>query len=259
VGKELYSVTTDVLSAEGANYVLSMTEAAKPWNQRNYYEFVKNYRFPEHNELKIFQVFEIPVRQPRKLEIRPDILIRPAEKYDDQRISRFFELFCSKMERDACDLNLNDLRLKGLNEEMRPHGLVRGRDLLVAMHANRLVGIARVEFGTYGQNIFGLQDTLYVHVWPGIQGVSEDAYEALVEGGLRAFQDLGRHTVIVLLDDGRPAFYKDKGLPYLWEGVRWIGNCVAARRYQAYTQMLYGHLLFQRENIRRHRGKTGVK
>jgi len=42
VGKEIYSVTADVLSAEGAHYILSMFDSKKAWNQRNYFDFVKN-------------------------------------------------------------------------------------------------------------------------------------------------------------------------------------------------------------------------
>ncbi len=259
VGKELYSVTTDVLSAEGARYVLSITEAAKPWNQRNYYDFVKTYRFQEHNELKNYQLFEVAVAQPRKLRIDPALVLRPANRYDEQPICRYFELFGTALEREACGLTREDLKLDRLNEEFAPHGLFRSRQFVVATSSNRIVGFARVERGTYGVNIFGLQDTLYVHVLPECGSDGPNVYESLVEAGLRLFSDLGHHTAIVLLDDGRTSYYTERGLPFIFDGIRWIGKCVAARRYHAYTQMLYGHLLLHRENLRRHRKENAVK
>ncbi|MFH1016819.1 MAG: PilZ domain-containing protein [Pseudomonadota bacterium] len=252
VGRELYSLTTDVLEAEGGGFIFSLTEAAKPWNQRNYYDFVKQYRFPEHNELKIFQVYEADTRAPFKLEVSKDVEIRAAQKWDLKRITRFFQLYGTELEREACGLNQKSLLLQDLNAEVVGFGLNRGREFLVATSGSRFLGFARVETGTAGVNIFGLLDMLYIHLMPDLGSQASQVHESLVFAGLARFKELGKDDVIVALDDNRAKYYADRGLAYIWDGVRWIGRCEAARRYHAYTQMLYGHLLTKRAQIRGH-------
>jgi len=250
VGKEIYSVTADVLMAEGAKYVISFAQATKPWNQRNYYEFVKQYPFAAHNELKTFQFFGVDTRLGCKLSTCPDLKLRLASKEDYSEIENYFHAYGSELERKACGLDSDHLDLSNLNSEFSDFGLSRGRDFILGIMDNKVVGFARVETGTSGINIFGLLDVLYVHLMPGLGKKAPEISEALVLIGLKRFRDLGITDVLVALDDQRPKYYADKGLPFIANGTRWIGRCAIVRRYHVYTQMMYGHLLLKREKIR---------
>ena len=255
VAKDIYTVLTDVLSAEGASFVISLTQASKPWNQRNYYDFVKNYPYPNHHELRTYQIYEVETDKGWDLAKKSQMKVRVANRYDKRRIVRYFEVYGSALEREACGLTDKDLDLANFDEEVRDFGLSRKREFLVGTINNELVGFARVESGSSGVNIFGLLDMLYVHMLPAYQD-DHASYEALVDAGLNHFRSLGKKDIIVALDDGRSDYYSKRGLTYIWDGIRWIAQNVATRRYYAFSQMLYGHLLLKREKIRRKRSRA---
>jgi hypothetical protein len=248
VGKEIYSVTADVLSVEGSKYIMSITQASKPWNQRNYYDFVKQYRYPEHNELRKYEVYETDTSYDIRLKKAEDLTIEKANKYDLNRIVRYFELYGSNLEREACALTSTDLELEEFSKELEPFGVWRKREFIVARRGNRFVGFCRVEHARDGVNIFGLFDILYVHVAPDAHDKG-DIHEALVKAGIERFRELGKRDIIIALEDGRSDFYSEKGLRYIFDCIRWIACCEVSRRYHAYSQMLYGHLLLRRAAI----------
>lgn len=253
VGKELYAVTTDVVLAEGAKYVFTLTDSAKPWNQRNYYDFISKYRFPDHNDIKTYQVYEVDTSKDWNLAASPDIEITIADRWDLKRVLRFFELHVSALERNACALTSEDLDLKNQNEEYKTFGLSRGREFLIARINGEFAGFARLETGTNGVNIFGLLDMLFVHILPTMESHKHLLHEALVDAGLKRFKEVGKQDVIVALEDQRADFYKSRGLTYIFDGLRWIALSEAARRYFAFSQMLFGHLLLSRARIHERR------
>jgi hypothetical protein len=251
VGKDIYSVTTDVLSAEKARFLISITESHLKWNQRNYYDFVKTYRFPEHNDLRLFQVHEAEMNVGWDLPSFPGLETRIANRYDLKRIARYFELHAIPLEREALGLTPEHLDLKSLSRELEPFGLSRKREFVVGLLGNKFAGFASLETGTTGISIFGIQDTMYVYLAPDLGSDRIGIHDGLLAAGLERYREFGVPTVNVYIADNRRDYLSERGLKFIWEGVRWISLCEAARRYHAYTQMLYGHLLFRREEIRK--------
>ena len=253
VARDIYAVMTDVLHAEKANYVLSFTEAAKPWNQRTYYDFVKSYRYPEHNELKSFQIYNARTDASSKIARDSTIGLRQASQYDLRRISRFFELYSSPLERNACALTYEDLELQGIQDELKAVDLERQRAFVVAYQGTHMVGFARVETATPGVNIVGVFDMLYVHILPEFTGRDLSIRQTLIAGGLEKFRQLGKHEVLLALDDEYRENHEASGLKFVTDAVRWIALRDCVSRYYGFTQMLYGHLIFRRELIHKKR------
>jgi hypothetical protein len=256
VAKELYGVTTDILLAEGGQYVLSFTEASKPWNQRAYYDFVRDYRFPDHNELKAFQIYEADLSNSDDLKVLHAVTVAEANKYDLQRISRYCELYLSNLERNACALTSNDLCLATFQAQLRDRGLERGRAIIAANTGTQFRGFARVETGTEGVNIVGILDILYVHVVHDPFGHASEIYETLVKHGLDKFRSLGKKKVLVALDDDRIDYYSQRGLKFVCNANRWIAKRDILPRYHAFSELLYGHLIARRAMIRGRRVNT---
>ncbi len=249
--KDIYAVLTDVIAAEGGKYIFSLTQASKPWNQRNYYDFVKDYRFPEHHQLRTMQVYEADLTKGWKLPKHSKIKIDVANRYDRSRILRYFEVQGTELEREAFGLTDEHLDLSKLDHELKPHGLRRERRFLVARLNGEMAGFAQLELGSSGVNIFGLLDMLYLHVLPHFSKQGNELRESLLDAALTEYKSAGKNDVIVALEDGRSEFYSSCGLTYIWDGIRWIALNVSAKRYHAFTQMLYGSLLLQRERIRK--------
>lgn len=252
-GRDVYAVSADVLLAEGAGYVFSLADSKKAWNQRNYYDFIKNYRYPEHNELKIFQLYEVDLSKDLNLRSSSSVTLKRANQYDLRRIARYYELYVSPLDREACALNYEDLTLEAFNSELQKFGLFRLREFVVAMRDGKMLGFARIETGTTGVNIFGLLDMLYVHLMPDLGSEADLIHETLVNAGLGRLRDLGRQNVIATLEDRSVEYYNAHGLHHIYEGARWIGRIEVTKRYHAFSQMLYGHLLLKREEIRKRR------
>ncbi len=78
-------------------------------------------------------------------------------------------------------------------------------------------------------------------------------YESLLAAALNRYREIGVPTVSVYMTEDRRTTLEDKGLLFIGEEMRWIADCVAGRRYHAFSQMLYGHLLLKRENIHKKR------
>ena len=250
VGKEIYSVTTDVILSEGGEFIFSLTEAEKPWNQRAYYDFISGYRFPEHNFAKKLQVYEVDLQKP--VEDRPKNLnIRVANKWDLRKVLRFFESNSSLLEREAYGLNSEDLTLDNLKREYSQYGLDRERNFLVAVDGNdNLLGFSRIEMGSTGVNIFGLLDLLFVYSSVGSPKERGLIFDELINESLRYFQNRGKKDVILVLDDNRVEHYKEIGYHYIWDGILWLARKDILPRYHAHTQLLYGQLILQRDKIR---------
>lgn len=256
VAKEIYAVMTDILSAEGGRYVLSFTETSKPWNQRSYYDFVKTYRFPNHNELKTFQVYEADLTKPESLKIQSGIEIKKANKYDLRRIERYFQIYASELERGASALDYEDLEFSSFSKEAEKVGLERTREFLVATLNNEFLGFARLETGSLGVNIVGILDIIYVYVMPNVRISGDNIRETLLKSGMNRFKEYGKEKVFIALDDGRTNFYSQRGLNFVCDANRWIALRDCIPRYHAFTQVLYGHLTLRKEKIRKKHSKN---
>ena len=251
VGKEIYSVTTDVILSEGGEYLLSLTEASKPWNQRAYYDFVSNYRYPDHNLTKKMQVFEADLQKPLP-EKKCEYSIREATKWDLKKIIRYFETNITQLEINACGLTEEDIKLESLKKDYAEFDLQRERNFLVALDQDEnLLGFSRIETGTTGVNIFGLMDLLFIYSSAEDIEIKGKIYDELIHESLKYFQNKGKKDIILVLDDNRIDHYKACGFIYIWDGILWIAKKDILPRYHAYAQLLYGHLILRREKIKK--------
>ncbi|MFH1262788.1 MAG: hypothetical protein V1495_05020 [Pseudomonadota bacterium] len=247
VAGQIYAATADILSAEGASYLYTITNADLAWNQRNYYDFVQRYPFPEHNELRKFYLHEADTAKGWDLTSPPGLVTKPASSYDLRRIERYFEVHGSAIERDALGFDFANLTMESLDRELKPHGLARQRSFLVGTMGGRFAGFAMAETGTLGTSLFGMQYTLYVHVMPEMGADSHAVYEGLLREGLELYRQWGVQNVNVYMQECRREHFEVRGLRYIEEAIRWISNCAATQRYTAFSQMMYGHLMLRRE------------
>ncbi|MCB0308029.1 MAG: hypothetical protein KDD48_01545 [Bdellovibrionales bacterium] len=253
VGKDIYAITADVLSAERSNYIISITESHLSWNQRNYYDFVKTYRYPDHNELKLFQIHEAEMSKGWNLPAYKGLETRVANQYDMARIIRYFELHTSLLEREALGLTEHHLNLSQLSQEYSEFALTRKRDFVIGYLNGEFVGFAHLETGTTGISIFGIQDTMYVFLVPSLKEDRSKIYDAILAAGLEKYRDYNVPTVNIYVPDMRREELSDQGLKFIWEGVRWISRRETAKRFHSYIQNMYGHLILKRELIRKRR------
>ena len=249
VGKELYSVVADIFSTEQARYTVSITETELTWNQKNYYDFVKNYPFPEHNEIKIFQIHEAEMGVGWNLETNPDITINESNKYDLAYISRYFEVNLSKIEVKALGYD-SDLELIQFNKELSKYGLNRARKFLIATYKGDRIGFSVMESGTTGLSIFGIQDTMYIFLDDTKGADRTIVYNTILNESLNYYKNLNVPTVNIYMEEKNREYYSERGIKFVWEGSRWITYSDVSKRYHAHTQMLYGHLILRREKIR---------
>jgi hypothetical protein len=255
VGKELYSIVADIFSAENAMYTISITETELTWNQKNYYDFVNHYPFPEHNEIKIFQIHEAEMDKPWNLEINERIKIREANKYDLAYILKYFEGNISAIEIKALAYD-TDIELKNFNESLNRFGIERKRKFLVATLDDERLGFSVMESGTTGLSIFGIQDTMYVYLNSDLKADATLTYNTLLDASLKYYRDLKIPTVNIYIQEEKREYYSERGIKFVWEGSRWITFSDVSKRYHAHTQILYGHLLLRREKIRKKNKKN---
>ncbi len=256
VGRDIYSVTADVLSSESADYVISITETDLKWNQRNYYEFIKNYRWPEHNHMQTYQIHEAETSVGWNLRKSSKFDVSWTNRWDLKRVLRFFEVHLPKIERDALGLDAENLELEPLNEALKGHGLSRGRRFLVAKRGNQLLGICLLETGTTGISIFGIQDTIYLFCPQDVQkneDLRREVHESLLFEALNWYRSKNIPTINIYFEDLDREYWTNLGLKFIWEGARWIARCAVSRRYHAYTQMMFGHLILRRGSRVKHR------
>lgn len=253
VAKDIYALTTDVLLAEGGEYLVSFTEAGKPWNQRSYYDFVDEYRYKDHNELKQFSVLQINtnLKAPKPIN-EPGFVCRMANAYDHKRILRYVSLYISDLEKKACSLNKKSLHLKGIEGAWQPYGLERGREFVVAYENNELVGFCSLEYGTAGVNVVGILDTLYVYNLEFADEMSKNkVLDLMLYEAAKFYKQLGKRNFLVNLEKGLDLRSVECDNIFLTEAIRWIAKKDILPRYRSFSHLLYGHIILNREKIRK--------
>lgn len=250
VGKDLYAVVADVVSGEGADYFFSLTNSQKPWNQRNYFDFVSQYKYPSHNEIKILELYELDLRKNLLFEQSNKINIRYPNDFDLKRIVKYFETNCSDLEVKSCSLSLDDITLEKLNEDYKKYNLERQRSFLIAEKDGLMKGFARVETGSSGVSIFGMLNKSYIYTI-GLESESEkkEITESLVSGIATHVKKINKTNFMVLLEKGNKEFLTSKGLQYIFDAALWMGRSVVSRRYHTFSQSLFGHLILKRERM----------
>ncbi|MCI5071396.1 PilZ domain-containing protein [bacterium] len=250
VARDIYALTTDVLLAEGGEFLVSFTEANKPWNQRSYYDFVEDYRYKDHNELKHYTTVEVSTGIGQ--EKNNDIICRIANSYDQKRIIRFIEIYISELEKRACCLNSENLKLEKTAKIWRKNDLLRGREFVVAYKKNQLVGLSALEYGESGLNIVGVLNMLYVFNLDFAQEEYKiEAVDAMLQEAAVFYKSTGRKKFLVNLEKGLDIEELKTENSFLAEAVRWIAKKDILPRYRSFSHLLYGHIILNKEKIRK--------
>ncbi len=252
VAKDIYALTTDVLLAEGGEYLVSFTEAGKSWNQRSYYDFVEDYRYKDHNELKQFTVLQVntDLKPPQPIN-ELGITCRMANAYDHKRILRYVSLYISDLEKKACSLNRKGLHLKTIESAWQPYGLERGREFIVAYKNNKLIGLCALEHGTSGVNVVGILDTLYVYNLGFADDFSKNkALDSMIYEAAQFYKRLGKYNFLVNIERGLDLNAIKCEHMFLTEAIRWIAKKDILPRYRSFSHLLYGHIILNKEKIR---------
>lgn len=256
ISNDIYAVTSDVFFAEQSMFVLTLTDIDKKWNQKNYYNFIENYPFPEHHDMKNFFMFEVDLNKKNTLIDKSECEVLDAGDYDLVRIKRYFEVNFSRLVNDAYSFT-DDLLLENFNKEVSKFNLVRYRKFLVAKINGLPVGFAQIEVSLSGINILSYFDMVYVYFFDSCaEADKEIVRDKLLVETIKYYQSIGKTKVTAILDAVDPIQYDTKGLRYLCEDVRWISITSISKKYQAYTKNLYGNLLLRRLKIRKKNEKA---
>ncbi|HLG19729.1 MAG TPA: hypothetical protein VI895_07940 [Bdellovibrionota bacterium] len=253
IAKDLYGVVTDVLSSESARFLISYHRPDLAWNQRNYYNFVERYPFSGHHNMQLFHLHYVNVDEFKSPAVASDFTVGPANKYDERRIRRWFEMSCPALEREALGLHGDDIHMAELDKALTGFNLTRRRLFLVAKRGTELLAFARIEIGSHGINVVRLFDAMFLH----FVNVSESQKNAvvlkLIDEALKLFRSAGRNRFLLPIPEQMNLVPFPSGIKYACDEVRWIANCEATRRYQAYSSSLFGRLISRRK---KHQAKS---
>lgn len=255
IARDLLTLITDVLGAEGGNYVINYTDAEKKWNQKNYYEFVESYVEPGHNLIDSYTTYTFNIDRFReKKQWRtskcPDWTVRNSNEYDKKRIRRFIELNYSHIEKSA--LALDDLFLESFNKDISKYGLSRKRAFVVAYEGRKFLGFGIVEMGSEGLNIVGVLDLLFVNISSDLSMEQKRLVQKeIIKKASEIYADNGKTQFLMQLDPEYTKFEDEDFLSYMCETKRWISSRDVFPRFQSHTSFVYGHLQTRREKIRK--------
>lgn len=250
VARDIYALTTDVLLAEGGEYLVSFTEANKPWNQRSYYDFVEEYRYKDHNELKYYTTTEVSTDIIQKEN--SELICRIANAYDQKRIMRYIDIYITELEKKASCLNSENLKLEKTAKEWGKNNLLRGREFVVAYKNNQLVGLSALEYGESGLNIVGVLNMLYVfNLDFAEEEYKIEAVDAMLQEAALFYKSVGRDKFLVNLEKGLDIEKVKTENSFLAEAVRWIAKKDILPRYRSFSHLLYGHIILNKEKIRK--------
>ena len=251
ISNDIYAVTSDVFFAEKSMFVLTLTDIKKKWNQKNYYDFIKNYPFPEHHDTKSFHLFEIDLEKKFNFTTNAEIVVSQANKYNLKTIQNFLKNNLPAIVNDAYSYS-DDLLLEKFNEEANRCGLVRKRLFWVAKKENSIVGFAQLEVSLSGINILSYFDMIYIYFTQEVSpSERENIRDMLLATAIDYYKSIGKTKATAILDNVEPTEMEKTGLKYICEDVRWISITSISKKYQAYTKRLYGNLILRREKIRK--------
>lgn len=251
VSKNIYSAISDIFSIFENTYTLAISNSELTWNQKNYYDFVKKYPIEGHNELKLFHLHEGVPGTDYKLDVDENLEISLANKYELKTIQRFLDENISALEIEALAYN-DDPYLEKYCTELEDQSLYRHRDFLVAKLEGEILGFAVLETGTVGVSVFAIQETMYLYT---DKQLSEKdrirVQDTLIQHSMEYYKEKNRPSINIYLIHDDIEYYQGLGFKYFMTGARWINKSVSSKRYNAFTNNLYGHLMLRREKIKK--------
>jgi hypothetical protein len=248
IGKEIFGVTSDVVLGENAGYIFTLTDSEKSYNQKNYYDFVESYPYKNHNNIKVLELYVIDPEAKNSLVASSDFVIVDANKYDISFIKNYFEKNEDPIVIDALGYN-DDIELEEFGKIFTKLNLERSRKFLIAKKDNKILGFSVLERGTDGVNIFAMFDMFSVFLTSDKN--KQQVIDSLILASIAYYKSIGKKSVILLLENKCKEHLVKKNISFVFNITRWITIPVVAKRFHSFSQMLYGHLLIKRENIRK--------
>lgn len=249
IAGELYTTVTDFLNGRQIPFLVSVTREDKAWNRRNYYDFVEHYPYPEHHHLRRLFLYEHDLQHLPPLQAGQHIFQNPTS-FDLESIARYFEIHQPPLVCQALALSPGELTLDAQERMFNTFGLSRRRRFLLYKEGRKLLGFAMLDLATSGINVFNLFDKFEVFsMVDGDPQREEEVAGALIAAALHDYRGQGKVGVLFASESDRQALAPALGLRFVFHEVVWIANCAAAKRYQAFTQTMYGRLLAKRARL----------
>lgn len=246
IAKDIYSAMTDFLSSRNTKYIITYHRPDLAWNQRNYHDFVKNYQYKNHNYMELFNLYDFQFQDIKNNE-KSHEKIRVANEFDLKSIYNFYQNTYPSFVLEALNIDAEKMKLEILEEEFEKVKLTRGREYFVYSEGKKIKAFLQVEWGTHATNIFSLFDSIFVYIIEPIE--KEQLIEFLRSAG-DFLKQKGKTNALVLIRDEYKVDLSSDNMGYLCNENRWIAKSATLKRYQAYAQILYGHLVLRREKIR---------
>lgn len=247
IAKDIYSAMTDFLSSRNTKYIITYHRPDLAWNQRNYHDFVKNYQYKNHNYMELFNLYDFKIDQFQNGKIFKEIETRKANEFDLASIYKYFTNIYQPFVLEALNIEQDAMRLEALESDFKQVNLVRGREFIVMVNDKKIKAFLQIEWGTAATNIFNLFDSVFVYL---VEPLTEQEIHSLIKIGGDFLKSKGKSAALLLMREDFKVKLGAEGLVYLCDENRWVAKSATLKRYQSYAQILYGHLLTQREKIR---------
>ena len=179
-----------------ADHTISYTEVSGSWNEKNYYEFVKDANRPSDNVLKPYQMYHLFTAE-ADTHFGPGV--REANKYDLLRIAKFINDLLPPLQISAFDLNRDTIEGDLIRSKYQSHQLLRDRKFLVWGDGQELMAFAKCDIASDAINIFGLFDKVELFIVdPAIRG--HHALSALLDAAKVLYRKAGKDQALLLGD-----------------------------------------------------------
>jgi hypothetical protein len=237
IAKDFYCAITDILSSQSANYLITFHRPDLSWNQKNYYDFIEDYPFKEHHHMELFKLYDVLPNQEKNTDIR----ISKATKYDLLKIYKHISLKYPEHVLEALNYYPDDIKLSTYSQ--KSDDLLRGREFYVLKQDEEIIAFTQVEWGEPSINIFKLFDAIFLY---NLGCENKEGLQALINASMDYLMTMGRKKALMFVNDAVSVDFNCENIKYLCKEYRWIANCVATRRYQAFSNNLYGKILMRR-------------
>src|SRR5690606_29630897 len=241
--KDIYSAVTDILASLGSKFIISYHRPDKAWNKRNYYDFVEMYPDDDGNFMELFNLFDgFTENATGKFEENV------ANKYQLSLIEKYLVNLYPPIVLEATNVFERDLKLKDLKQEFSGIKIVRGREYIVYSKDESIKAFAMVEWSESSRNIFNLFDCAFIYI---LSDLNDEEMNFFMDSILSFYKSKNKSKCLIMIKDSFKLKINNKNVFYLCDENRWIARSLLFKKYHAFTQTLYGHIILKREKIKK--------
>lgn len=254
VAKEIYTSLTDLLINMNIQHVISYHNSEKPWNQRNYYEFIKTYPYLGDNDLTVEKFYELSFAQWKSQNDQSnDYVIKDLSSFEKERLLHYMASLFSLLKRHAFSLlSKKDLCLEETLRDFEQGGLRKNRKIFVARRGRNTLAYAFVESGESGTNIFSLTDSVRIFFCVDLNLQEKQALANSLLQTAVAFLASQKKSGLLLWSRNTELhpWYISRGMRSICNCSCWVADQRNFIRYRVFISSLYGRLLAKRAKIK---------